>query len=331
MKNSTNHLLETMCSIKSRIGNTPTVKIENPLFNLYAKLEQFNFSGSIKDRAVNSILYNGILDGKIDSNTTIVESSSGNFAISAALHCQKLGIKFIGVVDPHISKTNLKKLKIFASQVIMVNEVDETGGYLLNRIRKVKEIKSKNENVFWTNQYKNKNNYKGYIDMSKEIATQRKFDYVFVSVSSTGTITGLSKYLKEQCPDLKIVAIDVEGSQIFTDVKKKRFIPGLGASKKSDFIDSIIIEDKIILNNREIIDGCRELLNEHSMFVGASSGACYSGAMKYMSKLNIDIKDKNVLIICPDGGTSYLDNIFNSSWCERVIQEEAVYTQLKAS
>jgi len=320
---SKDKLLQELTAIKELIGHTPVVQLEHDRGRLFAKLEYQNYSGSIKDRAVNEILYRGVLSGHIRSGTTIIESSSGNFAISAALHCQRLGLRFIAVVDPNINIINLKILEIIATEVVMVREVDETGGYLLRRIEMVRHLLKTIAGSYWTNQYENENNYKGYAGLAEEIkAAFPRLDYLFVAVSSCGTYKGLSEFLKTGFPDLAIIAIDIEGSQIFSNKKVKRYISGLGASKKSGFIPEGTVVENVILDHKEIIDGCKALLKEHSLFVGGSSGACYAGATKYLKELQT-VGDSTALMIFPDKGFSYLDTIFNNEWVERTTKPQA--------
>ena len=318
-------MLEEVLKIRQLIGNTPLIQLSTDYnYNLFAKLEYNNFSGSIKDRAANNILYKAIHEGKINPGTMIVESSSGNFGISVALHCKRLGLDFTVVVDPCINNVNLKILKLCATNVIMVDEPDHTGGYLLNRIKKVKEILATNDNCFWTNQYHNENNYKGYAELAYEINKSfTRLDYLFVATSTCGTITGLSKFVKKHFPNVVVVAIDIRGSLIFSDQKSKRFISGLGAGQKSSFLKEDTVDEVMILNHQEIIKGCRELLEQHSIFAGGSSGACYLGAQKFMHEFGLEMTTSNALIICPDRGLAYIDNIYQDQWSQMVVEEEA--------
>ena len=316
------NMLEEVLKIRKLIGNTPLVNLEQDYgFNLFAKLEYNNFSGSIKDRAANNILYHGIYDDLINPNTTIVESSSGNFGISTALHCNRLGIKFTAVVDPNINQINLKLLKLFADKVVMIKEPDETGGYLLNRIRMVNKLVDGQKNHFWTNQYGNENNYKGYAELANEIVKAfTRLDYLFVSTSSCGTITGLSKYVKQYFPDVQVIATDIEGSMIFSSKKIKRYIPGIGAGKQAVFLEHAEVDDYMILTHEEIIEGCQNLLKKHSIFAGGSSGACYYGAIKYLQNLKVD-PATNAVIICPDRGVPYIDSVYNEEWVNEILQQ----------
>lgn len=315
-----NKIKNKIKKIKKNIGNTPIIKLENKKNNnnIYAKIETTNFSGSIKDRPVNSILLNGVLNNEIDKNTVIIKSSSGNFAISCALHCLKLRIKFIPIIDPLINRLNHDLLKQLCEEVIMIDEIDETGGYLLNRIKKVKELLAENKNYYWTNQYNNPNNYLAYKELSNEINLHKvDFDFIFIAVSSTGTLKGVSTFNTNK--KTKIIGVDVVGSQIFSNIKQKRHISGIGASYKSNFLNDSDYSDIVILNNLEIIDGCNELLKQQQLLLGGSSGACYSAALKYIEVNKIN--KKNILIICPDSGISYMDTIYNKDWTNKIENE----------
>ncbi len=319
-------MIEDILKIREQIGRTPLVRLEHfPGFNLFAKLEYTNFSGSIKDRAANNILYHAIKENKIREGTIVIESSSGNFGISTALQCNRLGVDFCAVVDPQISEINLKMLRLFASRVIMVDQPDETGGFLLNRIRKVKELVEITDNSYWTNQYENPNNFLGYAGLADEInCAFSSLDYLFVPTSSCGTVVGLTRFVKQQFPDLVVVAVDIEGSMIFSDKKCKRYIPGLGAGRKAAFMEGAPVDEVMILTHEEIISGCRDLLNSHSVFAGGSSGAAYFAACKFMNGRKWQGSSPNALIICPDRGIPYIDTIYNDAWVTKILEEKTM-------
>jgi cysteine synthase A len=222
-------------SILERVGNTPLVSIkmeELSNVNLFVKLEAYNPTGSVKDRAAAYILRELLDDGTIDSKTTIIESTSGNFGVALSAYCKYYGLKFIAVVDPHISKMNEMLMRANKARIIKVTQHDQHGGYLLTRINKIKELEQGIKNCYWINQYENPLNARAYYQsLGKEICFQlEEINYVFLGVSSGGTITGVSQKIKENFPAATIVAVDVEGSLIFTGVGRKRFIPGIGSS-----------------------------------------------------------------------------------------------------
>ncbi len=296
--------------------------------NTYVKLEYNNFSGSIKDRPAYNILYQGIKTGKIDRNTEIVESSSGNFAIALACLCRHLSIKFTAIIDPNINGGYEKMLRLLTRHVRKVDRVDTTGGYLLTRIEEVKRICAESENIFWTNQYENPDNYLAYVyGLGQEICdTFTTLDYIFVGVSSGGTITGLSQKLKQHFPYIKVIAVDVQGSVIFDEKPKKRHMSGIGASKKPDIIKHALIDEVIYVTEEEIVEGCNDLLLRETIFGGASAGASYAAIAKYFSK--VSSANKTVLFLCPDKGSAYIDTVYNPNWLPNLMIKEALEKQL---
>jgi 2,3-diaminopropionate biosynthesis protein SbnA len=314
-----NPLSDALSRIGKLIGNTPLYKLRVPYCNLYTKLEYYNAFGSIKDRPAFFILGKAIAYNQITRDTAIVESTSGNFGIALASICRVLGVKFIPVIDPAISSQKERILRLISHEVIKVTERDETGGFLLNRIRTVKDFLKDRPNSYNPNQYENPNNYLSYYHtLGEEICKSfSRLDYAFICVSSGGTIIGLSNKLKEKYPKIVIVAIDVEGSLIFSTERKIRMIPGIGSSMRSPLMDHAMIDDVIILSQADIVRGAHELLNEHSIFLGASSGAAYMGAKLFLSRYPKG--NKNAIFISPDNGNAYLDTIFSEEWVEKNI------------
>lgn len=310
-------MLQKIKELELLIGNTPVKKLKHSGIDLFAKLEYSNFSGSIKDRAALFIIHQAVLNEEVNENTTIIESSSGNFAIALASICCELGLKFIAVIDPNINTMNRQLLEMLTPHVIMVQNTDVTGGYLLTRIEKVKELCAETENSYWPNQYDNKNNPIAYeYGLAQEIHQSfEKLDYIFVAVSSTGTLMGLAKELKRKNEYIKVIAVDIEGSVIFNQAPKKRYISGIGASKVPTHLDPVYIDDVIIVSHEQIVQGCRDLLKKQLVFAGASSGAVYFAACKYAEMHHL--QGKTGLIICPDRGYTYLDSIYCNEWSSR--------------
>jgi N-(2-amino-2-carboxyethyl)-L-glutamate synthase len=306
-------MLDVLDSIGKLIGNTRVHKLQFA-GNLYVKFEFQNIFGSVKDRPAFYILKKAIEAGLIDQDTIVIESTSGNFGIALAHICKALQIRFIPVIDPNISKAKEKLLELISYKIIKVTEKDHTGGYLLTRIRTVQNFLKRTPNSYNPNQYDNPDNYLSYFHtLGKEICQQfERLDYVFISVSSCGTVIGLSRKLKEQYPALRVVAVDIEGSMIFSDVPKVRKISGIGASKRSSLLDMGSIDEVVILSQDEIVAACYELLNKHSLFLGASSGAAYAGAKRILEKYGNAATQS--LFISPDHGNAYLDNIYSQEW-----------------
>jgi cysteine synthase A len=314
-------MIQKLKSISHLIGNTPMHRLALPEINanVYAKLEYFNFSASVKARPAYYILSKAIEEGVVNEDTVIVESSSGNFAIALAMMCKLLGLQFIPVIDPNINPGYEKVLRYLCKKVVMVDKVDKTGGYLLTRIAVVNEIISTGVNYFWPNQYANTDNAMAYYNsLGLELCNDlESLDYVFVSVSSCGTIVGISKRLKQHFPRARIIAVDIEGSVIFSSPPKKRFISGLGSSLVSPLLKDAIIDEVYHLSHAQIIAGCNDLVNDHMIFAGASSGAAYKCMQNYLADKHSEGRLPNAVFICADRGDAYLDTIYNTQWVNK--------------
>ena len=308
-------MLKKLHSLSHLIGNTPLLQLEDERLNLFCKLEWHNLMGSVKVRPAFYILQEAIKRGDIHENSTVIESSSGNFAIALATLCKRIGISFKPIIDPNINPSYERLLNTISTEVIKVTERDETGGFLLTRINKVNQMIEETPDVFWTNQYGNEDNFKAhYHGLGTELANDfEHLDYAFIGVSSGGTISGVSRRLKEKFPNIKIVAVDTEGSVVFGDKPKKRYIPGIGSSIRPDVIDHAEIDEVIHIPEVQTIEGCYELYERHGLFAGGSSGTSYKAVQAYFADKTL-AERPNVVFLCPDGGMPYVDTVYNSEW-----------------
>jgi cysteine synthase A len=308
----------TMLDHLDRVGNTPMISIRldgvNDI-NLIAKLEYYNPTGSVKDRAAHYILKELLDKGVIDHDTIILESTSGNFGVALATFCRYYGFEFIAVVDPNISAMNEMLIRSQGARIVKVTQRDQHGGYLLTRIQKIGELKSKLPNCYWVNQYENRLNARAYYHgLGGELCRETKsLDYLFLGVSSGGTITGVSQRVVEKYPQAKVIAVDIDGSLIFRSKAKRRSIPGIGSSMVPGILKDAVIHDVVIVDELSSIDACHELLEKHGLFVGGSSGSVISGIRKYFSSKKFP-GTPNVVTIFPDRGERYYDTIYNPDW-----------------
>ncbi|RAP26375.1 Cysteine synthase [Brevibacillus laterosporus] len=314
-------MINRLLSISHLVGNTPLVTLDHEAINLFAKLEYNNLMGSVKMRAAYYILKQAIERGDITENTTVIESTSGNFGVALATLCKRLGITFIPVVDPNISPIYENLLHAFSYQVVKVTERDETGGFLLTRIQKIKELCQSTKNSFWTNQYGNIDCFWAhYHGLGEEIATHfDELDYAFIGVSSGGTISGVSRRLKEKFPQIKIIAVDSEGSVIFGDQPKKRYIPGIGSSMVPDLLKEAVIDEVIHVPEEKTIEGCYQLFENHAIFGGGSSGTSYYAITHYF-KDKLFEKSPNVVFLVPDNGMAYVNTVYDKQWADQLHQ-----------
>jgi N-(2-amino-2-carboxyethyl)-L-glutamate synthase len=320
----------TRPGVLDKVGNTPLVSIQlddHQDIKLFVKLEAYNPTGSVKDRSAAYILRKLLDSGRIDKETTIIESTSGNFGVSLSAYCRYYGLKFIAVVDMNINAMNEMLIRSYGAKVIKIKEADDYGSFLLNRIAKVRELTESIRNSYWINQYENPLNADAYyFTLGKEICFQiDEIDYVFMGVSSGGTITGVSRKVKENFPRAKIIAVDVEGSVIFGNKPSKRFIPGIGSSMVPAILKDAYIDDVVITDEVSSIEACYELLESQCIFVGGSSGTVLAGIKKYFTVRPPD-RPVHVVAVFPDRGERYFDTIYNREWRDKVINVKRLKT-----
>lgn len=309
-------------SILSCIGNTPIVRLER-LFADYpqtvlTKLEMLNPGGSVKDRPARYMLEQGIANGTINDNSHIIESSSGNLAIALAMSCLQLGLLFTAVVDPKISPTNLKLLEIFGAKVVQVTEKDCNNGYLLTRINTVNQLLLSTPNAVWINQYANPDNWRShYYGEAEEILQQvaAPIDYLVIGASTSGTLMGISRRLKEAYPQMRVIAVDIVGSVLFGGHSAPRELPGIGASRVPELLNASEVDDVIYVDDYESAMACHRLVKTESIFAGGSSGSAVAAIEKLLPQIPAN---STVLTLFADRGDRYLDLVYDQDWLNMV-------------
>lgn len=322
------HLLSRLALATKIIRETPIIQLSHEKIDLFTKLEYANGVGSIKDRPAFWILKRAIERGEIDQETTVIESSSGNFACALATFCRILKLRFIPVVDPFVPPVYDAFLRTYCEKVVKVEECDDGGGYLKSRLRMVKTLMQEIPNSYWTNQYENVDGMDAHYQFTAgEICrAMPRLDYVFLGVSSAGTISGVSQRLKEHYRDVRIIAVDAEGSVIFGQKPQKRHISGIGSSISPALVRRAQIDEIVIVPERDTVAACHELLREQGLFAGGSTGTVYSAIQSYFS--NIRLKNRpTVLFLCCDRGTAYLHNVYNPEWVASHLPEKVQITQ----
>lgn len=306
-------------SIKDCIGYTPLIYL-NRLFasaeiEVVAKLEYMNPGGSIKDRPACFIIEQGIRDRSIQPGKThLIESTSGNLGVAIAMVARIYGLNFTCVVDPKIAKTNLKILKQLGANVEMVNQPDDRGGYLKTRIRRVQELVESIPHSFWLNQYANKLNWQAhYYGTGDEILRQidGSIEYLVAAVSTTGSILGCARRLREEFPHLKVIAVDAVGSVIFGATPAPRELPGIGSSRVPEILNPAEIDDVVYVNDSESVQGCHDLLRHEGILAGGSSGSVIAAIQKLAATLPAKSR---IVTVLPDRGDRYLDTVYDDKW-----------------
>src|SRR5881409_385287 len=317
-------LVTRLEQLRKTLRPTPHVPLAVEGMNLFAKLEYVNPVGSIKDRSAFWILKRAAERGEISEETTVIESSSGNFATALAAFTHLVGLCFIPVIDPNISSTYESFLRRICPTVVKVEERDDTGGFLKTRLQKVQELCADIPNAYWTNQYGNLDAMEAHYELTAgEICADfETLDYVFIGVSTAGTISGVSRRLKEHYPNIRVIAVDTEGSAIFGRAPRRRHIPGIGSSIVPQLLSYAKIDDIVLISELETVQACRERLTSHGLFVGGSSGTAFAVVKRYAARMPAD-KRPTALFLCADRGTPYLDTVFDPKWAARLEYSEA--------
>jgi cysteine synthase A len=304
--------------ILSAIGNTPLIQLTRVIkesnLRIFAKMESLNPGGSMKDRAALNIIANGIQNGLINSDTVIIESSSGNMGIGLALVCRWYGLRFICVIDAKTTTQNTRLLELYGAEIDVVTKPHAfSGDFLPARLDRVRHLLTVVKNSFWPNQYANLDNALAHYGTAREIleALDQRPDYLFCATSTCGTLRGCSEFFRLHSPSTKIVAVDAVGSVIFGGTKGPRLIPGHGAATRPALYCPDLAAMCIHVTDRECVIGCRRLLAEESILMGGSSGAVLMALEKIRNDLH---QGALCVLVFADRGDRYLDTIYSDSW-----------------
>lgn len=305
-------------SVVGCVGSTPMVRLDRcfpePGAEVIAKLEMLNPGGSMKDRPARFIVEQGLADGTLRPGMRLVESTSGNLGIALAMVAGLHGLSFTAVVDPKTSPANLRLLDLFGADVEMVTEPDEAGGYLHTRVRRARELVVSTPNAVQVNQYANELNWRSYHEtMGEEIlrAVDGRVDYLVAAVSTTGSIQGIARRLRQEHPHLTVIAVDAVGSVIFGAPPAPRSLPGFGSSRVPEILNQKEIDDVLHVGDAESVAGCRRLLSTEKIFAGGSSGAVIAGIERLVSRLD---NPSRIVTLLADRGERYLDLVYNDDW-----------------
>ena len=287
-------------------GNTKLVRLEKiekefSLDNhLFAKVENTNPSGSIKDRAVYQMLLDYINEGKLNKDTTIVEATSGNTGIALAYYTHVFNYKLKIYMPSSMSKERREMISSLGGELVLVN------GGMLEAEEEAKIAVSSNSNYLLFDQFNNASNVKAhFLTTGPEIlASLNDVNYFFAGIGTGGTISGVASYFKSVNKDVKIVGVEPFESPLLTKgYAGKHLIQGIGANFVPSILKKDLIDDVIDVQGEEAIKMAYKIRKEENIDVGISSGAALLGAILYLK--NNNIKNKNIVIIFPDKGNRY--------------------------
>lgn len=286
-----------------------------PKTPVYIKLEGCSITGSIKIKSAIRMIARLELEGRLKPSMQVIESSSGNLGVALSMVCAAKGYAFTCVSDPNISPQSANLIEAYGAKLIIVRSRDKNGGFLGSRIDLIQTMLAENNNLIWINQYENINNVEAHYMMTgPEIL--RRFpapDYVFVGAGTTGTLGGVSKYLREHSPETKIIAVDSVGSVTFGFPSGKRHIPGLGTSRPPEIRQHSSFDEILMIKEEETLRMCHFLARK-GILLGGSSGTVISGVLRYAEQIP---KGACVVAISPDMGDRYIDTVYNRDWVKK--------------
>ncbi len=282
-------------NILDTIGSTPMVKYTD---NIFLKLENFNPSGSIKDRASYNMIKSALERGEIDKDTVIIEPTSGNTGVGLAMVCAVLGLKLIICMPESMSEERRKFISVYGAELVLTSASEGMKG----AVDKAFELKNTYANSWIPMQFANPDNPKAHEQTAKEILddTGRNVDIVVAGIGTGGTAFGLKEYLT----GVQVYGVEPAESPLFTDGKAGAHkIQGIGAN----FIPEIAKNGKALdgiltVEGDNAIEKAKELAKKHGIFCGISAGANVVAAEELAAKY----PDKIIVAIIPDSGDRYL-------------------------
>ena len=292
------------------VGNTPLVRLNNLIkkdelkADVLAKLEYFNPAGSVKDRIAKEMILDAIEKGLIKEGTTLIEPTSGNTGIGLSAVAASLGLKIIITMPETMSVERRNLMKAYGAQLVLTPGSEGMKG----AIAKAKQLAQEIPNSFIPGQFENPANPTAhYKTTGPEIYAQTdgKVDIFVAGVGTGGTISGIGKYLKEQNPNIKVVAVEPASSPVLSKGQAgPHKIQGIGAGFVPDTLNTDIYDEIITIENEDAFTTGKEIAKTEGILVGISAGAALFAAKQLANQK--ENEGKTIVVLLPDGGDRYL-------------------------
>ena len=292
------------------IGSTPLVALD-AFIKLYqlngrllGKLEYFNPLGSVKDRVAYGMIKEGIDSGVIQKDTVLIEPTSGNTGIGLAFVAAQMGLKLILVMPDTMSVERQRIVRALGALVVLSPGIEGMKG----SIRVAEELQQIHGNAFILQQFTNLANPKTHYETTgPEIwkDTNGEVDVFISSIGTGGTVTGVGRYLKEQNPNVEIIGVEPTTSAVLSGREAgPHGIQGIGAGFIPDVLDTKLLDKIVTVSTEDAYTCTRTIAKTEGLLLGISPGSALQAAIQIGQ--DPDYKDKNIVVLLPDGGERYL-------------------------
>jgi 2,3-diaminopropionate biosynthesis protein SbnA len=290
-----------------------------PIFgqSLFLKCEAFNFPGSIKLKAANSMVEGAEKEGILKPGSALVESSSGNLGLALSMIAANKGYEMVCVTDSRSNRSIIRFMQALGARVHIITHAasDKDGGLLGARISYVRALCASDKRYVWLNQYANPGNWNAHFRTTAPAITREfpQLDVLFIGAGTTGTLMGCARYLREWPRPVRVVAVDSVGSVTFGSAAGRRMIPGLGTAVRPPQLDESFVNEVVLVEEADTIRTCRRLA-KHGFLFGGSTGTVVFAAINWLKQHNAN--DLTAVTIAPDLGERYVDTIYNNEWVQ---------------
>lgn len=299
-------------SVFELVGNTPLLELTNfeqkiaSTAKIYAKVEFFNPAGSVKDRVAREMIEKYEKDGKLTKNSTLIEATSGNTGIGLAALCAARGYKLIIVMPDTMSAERRALMSAYGAELVLTDGALGMQG----AIKKAEELEKSIPDSMIVGQFTNPSNPDAhYKTTGPEIwrDTDGRVDILVACVGTGGTLSGTGRFLKDQSPNVEIIAVEPASSPYLSEGRAgSHKIQGIGAGFLPETLDTSVIDQVITVTDDEAYESARDIATSDGLLVGISSGAALAAAR--MIATSTENKGKNIVVILPDTGERYLSS-----------------------
>ncbi|MGD8727842.1 MAG: cysteine synthase family protein [Gemmatimonadales bacterium] len=320
--------MQYLSNITQSVGDTPLVKLRSMTAargiaaTVLVKPEYLNPTGSVKDRMAIFMLNEAIANGQLPPGGTIIEATSGNTGAAAAMFAAAHGYRAVFTIPDKMSREKVDTLKAFGAEVHICPTAvppDDPRSYY----ETAKRLVAERGDAFMLNQYHNLDNVRAhYSTTGPELwaQTEGNIDIFVAGVGTGGTMSGTAKYLKEQKPEIEVVAVDVEGS-VYYDYFKTQQVPeahpylveGIGDDMLCETVDFSVIDEMYKVDDRTCFVTGRELARTEGILAGGSSGAAVYAALEHAKGLDAS---QTVVVMLPDAGAKYISKMYSDDWMQ---------------